>query len=188
MTDRELMQQALDALELVTAKMLDCRDQLAERGGRPTTNVVHQRLWDAAHKTYTDNAIPVAEALRARLAQGEPEPMSCSVRFPRHTPKHGEDWIIDPAFLLRVYHTIDPDAHYGFIPTMEEIETALLALEAIPPDLYTAPPQREWQGLTDEEMNAVYRQAFGLVDSRLVGDQIKFVSAIEAKLKEKNHE
>ncbi len=54
--------------------------------------------------------------------------------------------------------------------------------------LYTAPPQREWVGLTDEEMNAVYRQAFGLVDSRLVGDQIKFVSAIEAKLKEKNHE
>ncbi len=48
--------------------------------------------------------------------------------------------------------------------------------------------QREWVGLTDEEMNAVYRQAFGLVDSRLVGDQIKFVSAIEAKLKEKNHE
>jgi hypothetical protein len=52
--------------------------------------------------------------------------------------------------------------------------------------LYFAPPQRTWQGLTYEEMNAVYRQAFGLVDSRLVGDQIKFVSSIEAKLKEKN--
>lgn len=77
---------------------------------------------------------------------------SVKVRFPRHAPKHGEDWIIDPAFLLRVYHSIDPDTNYGFIPSMEEIETALLALEVIPSDLYTAPPQREWQGLTDEEI------------------------------------
>ena len=67
---------------------------------------------------------------------------SVKVRFPRHTPQHGEDWIIDPSFLLRIYHSIDPDAHYGFIPTMEEIETALLALEVIPSKLYTAPPQQ----------------------------------------------
>ena len=45
---------------------------------------------------------------------------------------------------------------------------------------------RQWVGLTDEEMNAAYRQAFGLIDSRMVGDQVKFVRAIEAKLKEKN--
>jgi hypothetical protein len=50
--------------------------------------------------------------------------------------------------------------------------------------LYTAP--RQWVGLTDEEMNTSYRQAFGLIDSRMVGDQVKFVRAIEAKLKEKN--
>ena len=50
----------------------------------------------------------------------------------------------------------------------------------------SAPQQREWVGLTDEEMNAAYREAFGLIDSRMVGDQIKFVRAIEAKLREKN--
>lgn len=129
--DRELLQQALDALES------EC---------------------DATK-------FGVTEAIRARLAQPDsathsadsaesfckPEPMACSVIFPRHAPKHGEDWIIDPSFLLRVYHSIDPDAHYGFIPTMEEIETALLALEVIPSNLYTAPPQREWVGLTKKE-------------------------------------
>jgi len=40
--------------------------------------------------------------------------------------------------------------------------------------LYTAPPQREWVGLTDEEINAAW-------DSNL-----SFARAIEAKLKEKN--
>jgi len=103
----------------------------------------------------------------------KPEPVTCSVRFPRHAPKHGEDWIIDPAFLLRVYHSIDPDAHYGFIPNMEEIETALLALEVIPSNLYTAPPQREWQGLTGDEISECWGTG-------------NVVAAVEAKLKEKN--
>jgi len=50
----------------------------------------------------------------------------------------------------------------------------------------TEPQRKEWQGLTDEEMDSAYRQTFKLIDSRLVGDQIEFVRAIEAKLKEKN--
>ena len=45
--------------------------------------------------------------------------------------------------------------------------------------LYTAPPQREWQGLTDEEIeDACWTE----VDQRLRS----FTRAIEAKLKEKN--
>ena len=44
---------------------------------------------------------------------------------------------------------------------------------------YTAPPQREWQGLTDEEIeDACWTE----VDQRLRS----FTRAIEAKLKEKN--
>ena len=96
------------------------------------------------------------------------------VRFPRHTPQHGEDWIIDPSFLLRIYHSIDPDTYYGFTPSMEEIETALLALEVIPSDLYTAPPQREFIGLTDEERDEI-----------CLGDEA-IARSIEAKLREKN--
>ena len=106
---------------------------------------------------------------------------SVKVRFPRHAPKHGEDWIIDPAFLLRVYHSINPDTNYGFIPSMEEIETALLALEVIPSDLYTAPPQREFVGLTDEEQGEVAWSC-----GAMSADWLDFARAIEAKLREKN--
>jgi hypothetical protein len=50
-------------------------------------------------------------------------------------------------------------------------------------DLYTTPPQREWQGLTDEEVV----QLLGGVRERLDGDVFGgFARAIEAKLKEKN--
>ena len=44
--------------------------------------------------------------------------------------------------------------------------------------LYTAPPQREWQGLTDEEIEKLYLGSF---------DEGQFAHAIEAKLKEKNN-
>ena len=75
MTDKEAMQMALDALETVTAKMLECRDELAEYGGRPKT-ISKQLLWDSSQDAYVDAAIPAAEALRARLEQGEQENMN----------------------------------------------------------------------------------------------------------------
>ena len=43
--------------------------------------------------------------------------------------------------------------------------------------LYTAPPQREWQGLTDEEKLTIVRETDNPVDA---------LAATEAKLKEKN--
>ena len=62
-------------------------------------------------------------------------------------------------------------------------------------ELYTAPPQREWQGLTDEEMSAAMdywsdpvRSAYGgahSADGEYVG-MIDTWQYIEAKLKEKN--
>ena len=47
--------------------------------------------------------------------------------------------------------------------------------------LYTAPPQREWQGLTDEDIGEVLEQVGGFNMNRHM-----FARAIEAKLKEKN--
>jgi hypothetical protein len=44
----------------------------------------------------------------------------------------------------------------------------------------TAPPQREFIGLTDEELNEIYNQ------DGLIYKPLKFYRAIEAKLKEKN--
>jgi hypothetical protein len=46
--------------------------------------------------------------------------------------------------------------------------------------VYTAPPQREWQGLTDEEITALKRNGERYISSQ------DFARAIEAKLKEKN--
>jgi hypothetical protein len=76
MSLREAAQQALEALEKVTRELLAVREQLAERGGRPTTNVFHQRLWDSSFDAYTNHAIPVAEALRTALAEPEQEPVA----------------------------------------------------------------------------------------------------------------
>ena len=45
--------------------------------------------------------------------------------------------------------------------------------------LYTAPPQKEWVGLTDEEIDAAVKSCNTL-------DTYKYFRAIEAKLKEKN--
>jgi len=50
--------------------------------------------------------------------------------------------------------------------------------------LYTAPPQREWQGLTDEEVGMLtVFDGLHHVEAPLLA---KFIRAIEAKLKEKN--
>ena len=43
--------------------------------------------------------------------------------------------------------------------------------------LYTAPPKKEWVGLTEEDMEALF----------LNEDGVRFARYIEAKLREKNH-
>ena len=114
MTDRELMQQALDALEW-------CYDVTE---------------WPANGKSAQDKAI---EALRARLAQ----------------PEHGDG-----------YRWREGD---------------------VPPSMtYTAPPQREWQGLTDEEIKHLWYEACQTnleLTSQLI---VHLARNIEAKLKAKN--
>ena len=51
----------------------------------------------------------------------------------------------------------------------------------------TAPPQREWQGLTDEEIGTVIADCnITLVNYCSEDKQTEYAKAIEAKLKEKN--
>ena len=50
--------------------------------------------------------------------------------------------------------------------------------------LYTAPPKREWVGLTDEEIESELTKEFAQWWSR----HVSVCRAIEAKLKEKNHD
>jgi len=50
---------------------------------------------------------------------------------------------------------------------------------------YSAPPQRTWQGLTDEEQSFIYDQVKQIVNSKPFW--VRFADAIEAKIKEKNN-
>ena len=53
--------------------------------------------------------------------------------------------------------------------------------------LYTAPPQREWQRLTDEEVRDLWSWAMTAEAERTANtQQHAFARAFEAKLKEKN--
>jgi hypothetical protein len=51
-------------------------------------------------------------------------------------------------------------------------------------DLYTTPQQREWVGLTDEEIALVCGECAASAHN---WNDISFARAIEAKLKERNH-
>ena len=90
-----------------------------------------------------------AEALRAALAQPEPEPV---------------------AFV--VYDSESNDIVWA--------EAGMHLKQNTP--LYTVPPQREWQGLTDEEIIRLRH----LYDPTAHWSLDMFARVIEAKLKEKN--
>jgi hypothetical protein len=128
MTDRELMQQALDALEHL-------QTDIEWQYKSPTRTMLRK----------------VEKALRARLAQPEPEPVAWGVPNTRPTEK---------ARFMMLLHSLD-GCQYP---------------EQLVP-LYTTPPQREWQGLTDEDVWELAQKT---------PDFSETVAAVEAKLKEKN--
>lgn len=127
MTDRELMQQALDALEHL-------QTDIEWQYKSPTRSMLRK----------------VEKALRAALAQPEQEPVA---------------WVDN-----RVHGW--PDC---------------VVMEPDPPHtspLYTAPPQREWQGFTDQEYEIMAEQYV----TNCYFDTLKYAKAIETKLKEKNYD
>jgi len=152
MTDRELMQQALDALEW-------CYD-VAE--------------WPANGKSAQDKAI---EALRARLAQPEQE----TVAYTGNGTAGRESDVKPTVFFFQMPKPVGEV--YGWHGTGKGQPMCRFdATEASMPigtKLYTAPPQREWVGLTIKEIYECEPEEdrYSLVE---------FARAIEAKLKEKN--
>lgn len=130
MTDKEVMQMALDAL----------------------------LTWEAVHPHTTANAVrtPAIEAIRVALEQPDPEPVAW--RWLYAGKPEGEQCFSMPS----------PDA---------DIVSRAAALEfpRTVQHLYTAPPKREWQGLTDEE-----------IAEAMVFNKRLMAAHIEAKLREKN--
>jgi len=146
MTDRELLQDALDALTYVGDKDIysGTIDALRARLAQPENKFNPD--WDAIAVMVEEQQRMAKriEELEARLAQPEQEPVA---------------WVSHNAGL---YHG-KPDESLNPLP------------------LYTTPPQREWQGLTDEEVMSLLPGAV-----RLPPGWVDTVRAIEAKLKEKN--
>jgi hypothetical protein len=155
MTDRELLQQALDALYENTSYSMH---------GDP--------------RTYQDqrNHDTIKE-LQAKLAQ--PEPAECDGGqcgiggYCKQCPKTQHEpepvaWVSDRE--ARMVWWNDKFTHISQAPPRNT-------------PLYTAPPKKEWIGLTDEEIRNSATQ--GRTDfSRPPYEE--FYRAIEAKLKEKN--
>ena len=129
MTDRELMQQALDA-------MLNFPNDIS------------------------DEMFKAMKVLKARLAQTEPEPVFAFRR------KGLND------FCTCSEHRYNELAQK---PNVFEVKK-----------FYTAPPQREWQGLTENEIKHLWYEACQTnleLTSQLI---VHLARNIEAKLKEKN--
>jgi hypothetical protein len=109
------------------------------------------------------------EVLEARLAQTEPDIVQDAFVYGTGITKDGKR--IDPASIYKEpVAWLHSFTGYGWHVVPEKL---------YPTDqpLYTAPPQREWQGLTGEELQEIYQSA-GTV-------HFKF-AMVEAKLKEKN--
>ena len=96
--------------------------------------------------------MPYMEALRARLAQPEPEPEPVGTQY-KYIDAHGKD-----------YWTSEPWEG-------KKVEAVRY--------LYTAPPQREWVGLTDAEIMDACSAVWA-------SHPIEVGRVVEAKLKEKN--
>ena len=103
--------------------------------------------------------------LRARLNAPEPEPVL----------QHIEQYRLQMAAISTAaigYWKKGDGIHPDYdTPALRDVAKLYEKYDA----LYTAPPQREWQGLTDEELLACYSNRGNV-----------FYRAIEAKLKEKN--
>lgn len=126
MTDRELLQQALDALESWQKTCLDC-GRSSEELGRATKSL---------------------QAIRTALAQPEPEPVA--------------KVFLTEKLSLPCLRWLDLTRQFDF--KGGEL-------------LYTAPPKKEWVGLTDDQRIEI---AWG-TDTNL-----EYAIAIEAELKRTN--
>jgi hypothetical protein len=139
MTKDEALRLALEALEKVTKQMLAIRDELAERGGRPTNNFVHKELWDSSFDVYLNCAIPTAEAIKAALEAKD------------ETYAYGYAKRLAEAIWSKHYKTTAPqwepfDELIGVLTQIDNMTAGLIS-----------PPQRK--PLTDEDIQEIVRDA-----------------------------
>lgn len=191
MTDRELMQQALEALEngkpdYLWARSASRADErhmaaitaLRERLARPDPLLPPPECQTEAEKTAY--AFGWWKALETqRLARQEQEPVPwMPIESLKPQAKALDILMSDGSILRAVLPQFDGDLWWEGAGTGEKFidpKYANVTHWRIHSD--TAPPAREWQGLTEEDIDEAHDATLSIDD---------FARAIEAKLREKN--
>jgi hypothetical protein len=158
MTDRELLQMALDALNNF------------DKGN-------HGMRWQ----------VPVIKALRARLSQPEPWVKTYSGGKPNYTEPIEPEPMIDGWPLWSGLPKPEPEPVAWGIANTRPTETQplmMVMLDEPEPSHLVVPlyAAREWVGLTNKEYEAMAEKCV----TNCYFDTLKYAKAIEAKLKEKN--
>ena len=167
-----------------------------------------QQVLDAIEQLTAGDEIDLhlIKLLRARLAQPEPEPVSLKqiaaergINMPETYVPTMDDAVAaadgvlmnEQASLLRECRAA-LDSLIQQKPSLAGLHCGSTTLGNLKASLYgyrpqgvfgnTAPPQREWQGLTDEEISDIWGEPLDVMYSGHYGA----IRAIEAKLKDKN--
>ena len=140
-----------------------------------------QMALDALDSDNPDIQLRAATALRAALAQPEQEPTrSQKLRdagYTRRPKGWGKDEEEPEPVACADKYDLDREGHDFWVSRQANVRTGV--------PLYTAPPQREWQGLTDEEIKNHWLIAMQSVEGTVLPIP-EFALAIERALKEKN--
>jgi len=147
-----------------------------------------QQVLDALDKVFDHNDWQSYETavylLRARLAQPEPDYRDVVIK--------GDLWRIEflpdhaaSVVLVRANYEAHPEPEPVADKYLMEVECTKCGAKQDGILTVNVPPQREWQGLTDEEMFDCLAQTDGEAKRLPLGFKW-FAEAIEAKLREKN--
>ena len=178
MTDklREAAQQALTTIEAAIITL-----EAANEQGKITDTI-----WINSFETLFDFLGSEADALRAALAEDDVKQEIEAALTPEQDPVA---YVIRTINSKSISDEIAPTGWSTFESKMEKLRADPWVqngiAEIVP--LYTSPQQREWQGLTDEQIGQIIAQCkITLVNYCSDEKQKEFARAIETKLKEKN--
>lgn len=166
MTDRKLMQQALEALDRVISHAQEAEDILLAALSEGTEQL-QRTHWEGCEEVHPECKQPgqdESEAVRAAWMAGYTE---------------GEREAIENQTVQQQ----EPVASVGSLNEFSAMELVRRGFALTDP-LYTSPPRREWAGLTDDQVSAIADQhpVEGFDPSIMA-----FARTIEAKLREKNN-